>query len=130
MQRETAVQVIKAIFDGQVDLLFVSPEKLQSKSFQDLLSKPNFPQIHFICIDEIHCASEWSHNFRPAYLQLGSTIKDILNVDCILGLTGLLPSPSFNMFYFKFLNSSLHPFPDSSDVDKECRGVPGECLYV
>lgn len=81
--------MIRDLFGGVIDLLFISPEKLQTKSFQDMLLSPGFPKIHYICIDEIHCASEWSHNFRPTYLQLGATIKDTLRVGCVLGLTGM-----------------------------------------
>jgi superfamily II DNA helicase RecQ len=42
-----------------------------------------------ICIDEVHCASEWSHNFRPSYLKLNDIIQDKLEDQkpLILGLT-------------------------------------------
>lgn len=44
-----------------------------------------------VCVDEIHCASEWSHNFRPAYLKLHDMIKEKVgnqNGGCVvLGLT-------------------------------------------
>ena len=41
-----------------------------------------------VCIDEIHCASEWSHNFRPTYLKLNDMIKDKIDEDAVIvGLT-------------------------------------------
>lgn len=51
------------------------------------LSKFN-RNISMVCVDEIHCASEWSHNFRPAYLKLNDMIKEKLGKDTVvLGLT-------------------------------------------
>jgi superfamily II DNA helicase RecQ len=49
----------------------VSPEKL----FIEDLSRYN-RRIAMVCVDEIHCSSEWSHNFRPAYLKLNDMIKE------------------------------------------------------
>jgi len=33
-----------------------------------------------VCVDEIHCASEWSHNFRPTYLKINDMIKEKLGI--------------------------------------------------
>mgnify|MGYP006086252829 FL=1 len=45
-------------------------------------------QISMVCVDETHCASEWSHNFRPAYLVLHEMIKEKLGSDTrVIGLT-------------------------------------------
>ena len=45
-------------------------------------------EISMVCVDEIHCASEWSHNFRPAYLVLHEMIKEKLGEKCrVIGLT-------------------------------------------
>ena len=41
-----------------------------------------------VCVDEIHCASEWSHNFRQAYLKLHDMIKEkVGSSGVVLGLT-------------------------------------------
>ena len=41
-----------------------------------------------VCVDEIHCASEWSHNFRPAYLKINDMIKEKVGPNSVmLGLT-------------------------------------------
>ena len=45
-------------------------------------------KISMVCVDEIHCASEWSHNFRPTYLMLHEMIKEKLGSETrVLGLT-------------------------------------------
>lgn len=64
-------------------MLFVTPERL----FMEDLSKYN-RKISMVCVDEIHCASEWSHNFRPTYLMLHEMVKEKLGKRTrVLGLT-------------------------------------------
>ena len=77
-QRKKVIEFLKA---GHVKLLFISPEMLSR------LEASEYPPINFVCVDEAHCISEWSHNFRPSYFKLKETIKEHLKVDTILGLT-------------------------------------------
>lgn len=66
---ETANQVLMKLHTGQLDLLYVSPERLLNQSFlQQLQSLP----IALFAIDEAHCISQWGHNFRPEYSQMGA----------------------------------------------------------
>ena len=44
-----------------------------------------------MCIDEAHCVSAWSHNFRPTYLRLCRVINERLGVETLLGLTASAP---------------------------------------
>ncbi|RUS27251.1 P-loop containing nucleoside triphosphate hydrolase protein [Jimgerdemannia flammicorona] len=69
-------------------VLFISPEKLASRAFLNLCQSGRLPPIRFACVDEAHCVSEWSHNFRPSYLLLNTILRDQLRVPCILGITG------------------------------------------
>jgi ATP-dependent DNA helicase RecQ len=58
--------------DGNLRLLFISPEKCMQQHFLESL---RHMRIRLIAIDEAHCISEWGHNFRPEYRQLAQIRK-------------------------------------------------------
>ncbi|XP_071572607.1 ATP-dependent DNA helicase Q4 [Temnothorax nylanderi] len=82
-------QVMQSVKDGKVNILLVSPEAVvageKSTGFGALLRQ--LPPIAFACIDEAHCISQWSHNFRPSYLMVCRVLKEKLKVKTVLGLT-------------------------------------------
>ena len=63
----TAREVEQAFLAGQLDLLYVAPERLLADRCLDMLSQGN---IALFAIDEAHCVSQWGHDFRPEYLEL------------------------------------------------------------
>ncbi|NRB53380.1 MAG: DNA helicase RecQ [Saprospiraceae bacterium] len=67
-------------FHGNIQLLYVSPEKLVNSSFQPLLQKA---KINLFAIDEAHCISAWGHDFRPEYSQLKFIKRDFPDVPII-----------------------------------------------
>lgn len=68
---------------GKVKLLYVSPERLQSKTFIDNLRLLN---VSLIVVDEAHCISQWGYDFRPAYLRINS-VRALFPNAPILALT-------------------------------------------
>ncbi|XP_067650989.1 ATP-dependent DNA helicase Q4-like [Haliotis asinina] len=82
--------IIAAVNDGSVHFLLMSPEAIVGGggTMNGAFPPPDkLPPIPFVCIDEAHCLSEWSHNFRPSYLRLCKVLRERYGVKCFLGLT-------------------------------------------
>jgi ATP-dependent DNA helicase RecQ len=73
-------RVLASLHAGELDLLYVAPERLMSPDFLQRLAE--LP-IALIAIDEAHCVSQWGHDFRPEYAALGELRTHFADVPLI-----------------------------------------------
>jgi ATP-dependent DNA helicase RecQ len=66
-------RTIERFRSGELDLLYVAPERATTDGFRQLI---DHERLSLIAIDEAHCVSEWGHDFRPDYRQLRSLLND------------------------------------------------------
>ncbi len=67
---------MRAMAEGRFKLVYVAPERLQFEGFRALLAKLECP---LLAVDEAHCISEWGHDFRPEYMQIGELVASLPN---------------------------------------------------
>ncbi|MCP4460792.1 MAG: RecQ family ATP-dependent DNA helicase [Cytophagales bacterium] len=77
--REIDITLDNCIY-GDTKFLYVSPERLKTKIFQERLLKMN---VCLLAIDEAHCISQWGYDFRPAYLEIVEIKKYIADASLI-----------------------------------------------
>ena len=105
-----------ALTNSQFQIMFLSPERLSIRKFRDVLRSMADSEVYFAygVIDEVHCVSEWGHDFRLAYLHLGRNLhnyvfpKVVDGQDNHISLFGLTATASFDVL---------------ADVERELSGV-------
>jgi ATP-dependent DNA helicase RecQ len=80
-------RVLQALWNGQIDLLYVAPERLSNERFRRALHRTRVP---LLAVDEAHCISAWGHDFRPDYLRLPILRSELGDVP-VLALTATAP---------------------------------------
>jgi ATP-dependent DNA helicase RecQ len=80
----------RAIRNGELDLVYVAPERLLMDDFLALLHESN---VALFAIDEAHCVSQWGHDFRPHYVQLSALAEQFPGIPRI-ALTATADHPT------------------------------------
>jgi len=83
LEAAEARQVLARLHGGELDLIYISPERMNNESFIDRLQSI---QISMLAIDEAHCVSQWGHDFRPDYAKLGN-VREIFSGVPTMALT-------------------------------------------
>ena len=87
---QEVLEVETAMENGQLDLLYVAPERLFGARTLALLGRT---RIALFAIDEAHCVSQWGHDFRPEYLELSALREHFPDIPCI-ALTATADEPT------------------------------------
>ncbi len=85
-----ARDVEQRLLNGSLDMVYVSPERLLTERFLNLIKQC---KLSLIAIDEAHCVSQWGHDFRPEYLKL-KILKELLPDVPTLALTATADGPT------------------------------------
>lgn len=85
---EEKFQIMQDFGQGKYLIIWISPERFQVQRFRDALGKINQEKnMAYAVLDEVHCLSEWGHDFRTSYLNLVKTIHRYCPETTLMGLT-------------------------------------------
>jgi ATP-dependent DNA helicase RecQ len=120
---DQAQTVEQALLAGDLDLVYVAPERLLTERFLALMDRI---EIALFAIDEAHCVSQWGHDFRPEYIRLNLLHERWPSVPRI-ALTATADAPTRNEIVTRLKLGEAHQFVSSFDrpniryrvVDKE-----------
>jgi ATP-dependent DNA helicase RecQ len=111
-----ATEVENRLLAGQLDLLYVAPERMMTAGFLGLLEQS---RIALFAIDEAHCVSQWGHDFRPEYIQLSVLHQRFPHIPRI-ALTATADEPTRNEIIRRLDLAAAEQFIASFDRPNIC----------
>ncbi|HEX2903866.1 MAG TPA: RecQ family ATP-dependent DNA helicase [Jatrophihabitans sp.] len=80
-------QLYRDVQSGSVDVLLVSPERLNNPDFRDQVLPALAASCGLLVVDEAHCISDWGHDFRPDYRRLRTLLPELPDATPVLATT-------------------------------------------
>jgi ATP-dependent DNA helicase RecQ len=80
-------QIRRWLAEGTIDLLLISPERLNNPRFRDEMLPLFAASVGLLVIDEAHCISDWGHDFRPDYRRVKDMLRSLPAEVAVLGTT-------------------------------------------
>lgn len=74
---EDWTEIMARVRANEIDVLMVSPERLENSEFMEQCLLPIAEKIQFVVVDEAHCISDWGHDFRPSYQRINRLLRDL-----------------------------------------------------
>lgn len=129
-RREVELTLNNAAY-GDFKFLYVSPERLSTRVFQNYVQEMN---VNFIVVDEAHCISQWGYDFRPDYLQIGK-IRDMVDAPVIALTATATPQVAEDImeklrFQEKTLIKSGFERPNLSYIVRKVEDKSGQLLNI
>ena len=77
----------REILEDRIDALLISPERLSNEKFVETVLLPIADRVGLLVVDEVHCISDWGHDFRPDYRRLTNVLRQMPPNMPVLGTT-------------------------------------------
>ena len=112
-------EVRQAVRAGEVDVLLVSPERLNNPDFRDTVLPALAADAGLVVVDEAHCVSDWGHDFRPDYRRIRTLLADLPE-----GVPVLATTATANDRVVRDVAQQLGVGAPGSGADDDLNGAP------
>ena len=85
--QENWLEISKELLADRVDAILISPERLANEAFVEEVLVPIADRVGLFVVDEVHCISDWGHDFRPDYQRLINVLRQMPSNMPVLGTT-------------------------------------------